>query len=201
MKRTLILLAGPPATGKSYLINKIREVIPDFFLITPDELKEMFADKYGFKNLKEKSDLEVKVWAFYYDILSRYMSVGKKIIISEYPFSDKQKNNLNSLALANDYQIITIRLVADFDSLWHRRQLRDLEKDRHLSHLMSHYQAGDQLCNRTLADNHISKEDFANIISQRQYNDFKLGTLFEIDVSDFSQVDYNDLLLKLKSEL
>lgn len=201
MKRTLVLLAGPPATGKSFLIAKIRQVIPDFFLITPDEIKEMFADRRGFTNLEEKSKLEVEVWQFYYQILQEYMIAGKKVIISEYPFSDKQKKRLEKLSKKNGYQLVTIRLVADFDILWERRKARDLEITRHLSHLMTHYQSEDTLLNRSLADNHITKQQFEEIINKRKYNKFKLGELLEVDVSDFKKVDYNKLIEQLQSKL
>ncbi|MBP2098647.1 AAA family ATPase [Enterococcus rivorum] len=201
MKRTLLLLAGPPATGKTYLISKMRRVIPDFFLITPDEIKEMYADRFGFDNLKEKADLELEVWQFYYSILDQYMTAGKKVIVTEYPFSEKQKPKLKILAERHDYQVITIRLVADFDVLWQRRQLRDQEQERHLSHIMSHYQAGDCLLERAKADNHISKADFAEIIAKRKYNEFQLGELFEVEVSDFSKVNYEELLEQIKNEI
>lgn len=60
MKKYLILIAGSPATGKSYLINEMRHALGDFFLITPDEGKEIFADQIGFDNLDEKKELEKK---------------------------------------------------------------------------------------------------------------------------------------------
>ena len=34
MDKYLILIAGSPATGKSYLINLIKEVLPDMFILT-----------------------------------------------------------------------------------------------------------------------------------------------------------------------
>lgn len=58
MKKTLILIAGPPATGKTYLVNLITEIQPKLYKITPDELKEDIADSKGFNNLVEKASLE-----------------------------------------------------------------------------------------------------------------------------------------------
>ena len=34
MKKTLILIAGPPATGKTYLVNLITEIQPKLYKIT-----------------------------------------------------------------------------------------------------------------------------------------------------------------------
>lgn len=194
MNKYLILLAGSPATGKTYLTNKIKQVLPNIFIITPDELKENIADSVGFDNLDEKKKLEEQVWSVYYQVLDLYMQIGRQFILSEYPFSDKQKAQLSHLAEEHDYQVITIRLVADFEKLWERRKQRDIQPDRHLSHIMSHYHFGDTLENRQLADNRITKEGFRQIIEGRQYHQFCLGTLYEYDVTDFSVVDYTKLL-------
>lgn len=194
MKKYLILLAGPPATGKSYLLEKIQTKYPSAFSLSPDQVKEMFAESHGFKNLNEKKILEKKVWQFYYCILEMYMQAGKRIMISEYPFSVKQKGRIEELINQYSYSVLTIRLEAEFNSLWERRKKRDRSLDRHLSHIMTHYEFGDQLSDRTEADNLIAKEEFKQIIIERGYNNFVLGKLFRIDVTDFSNVDYDELI-------
>lgn len=197
MNKYLILLAGPPATGKSYLVGIIEKQFPGLYKISPDEFKENLADSVGFDNLNEKRKLEVLVWKLYYQALDAYMHVGKEIVLTEYPFSDKQKDRIERLAKIYDYRIITIRLVADFGILWNRRMRRDIDPSRHLSHIMTHYHKGDTLSDRQKADDLISRDEFYDIIKSRGYNHFELGKLFEIDVSDFSQVDYSGLVKKL----
>lgn len=190
MKKYLILLAGSPATGKSYLISQLMEKLSPTVLITPDDIKETLADNVGFDNLSQKAELEVDVWQFYYQLLDSYMRMGKRYVLSEYPFSDKQKMKLKILAATYQYEVITIRLDADFETLWQRRQKRDVQLDRHLSHIMSHYHFGDKLDDRSKADNHITRGAFLDIVTKRAYNQFQLGKLFELDVTDFSKVDY-----------
>lgn len=190
MKKHLILLAGSPATGKSYLISQLMEKLSPTVLITPDDIKETLADNVGFDNLSQKAELEVDVWQFYYQLLDSYMRMGKRYVLSEYPFSDKQKMKLKILAATYQYEVITIRLDADFETLWQRRQKRDVQLDRHLSHIMSHYHFGDKLDDRSKADNHITRDAFLDIVTKRAYNQFQLGKLFELDVTDFSKVDY-----------
>lgn len=190
MKKYLILLAGSPATGKSYLISQLMEKLSSTVLITPDDIKETMADNVGFDNLTQKAELEVSVWQFYYQLLDSYMRMGKRYVLSEYPFSDKQKMKLKILAATYQYEVITIRLDADFETLWQRRQKRDVQLDRHLSHIMSHYHFGDVLTDRSKADNHITREAFLDIVTKRAYNQFQLGKLFKLDVTDFSKVDY-----------
>lgn len=201
MQKYLILLAGCPCTGKTYLINKLQQIFTDSLLVTPDEGKQLYAESVGFNSLTEKAALEQRVWRFYYGVLDLYMDAGKRVIISEYPFSDKQKSRLAQLADKYHYQVITLRLVADFDVLWQRRYQRDRSPERHLSFIMQSYHYGDTLADRSKADDHITKEQFYEICKTRKYDQFALGELIEIDVSDFKKVDYSTLLNYLKQKI
>lgn len=58
MKKYFILLAGSPGTGKTYLMNKLRERFPDMYAITLDEIKEYYAESIGFNNLEERAEQE-----------------------------------------------------------------------------------------------------------------------------------------------
>jgi predicted kinase len=202
MKKYLILLAGSPGTGKTYLMNQMKEQIPDMYTIAIDEIKEYYADSIGFDNLEQRAEQErKKVYPFFYRALDLYMEAGKKVIVSEYPFSDKQKEPLRELAEKYGYEVITIRLIADFEVLWKRRYQRDREPDRHLSYIMDHYHYGDVLEDRSLGTNHITKEAFKKIIQERQYDQFSLGTLYEFDVTDYQKVDYTSFLAKLAHQI
>ena len=198
MKKYLILLAGPPATGKSYLSRLICQALPETYTVSPDELKENLADNIGYNSLEEKVELEKVVWDYYYQALELYMKIGKQFILTEYPFSYKQKPILEKLCTKYKYDIITIRLVCDFETLWNRRIQRDLSDDRHLSYITSRYHYGDTLNDRTAADQLITKEEFAEIIQARDYNHFEMGKLYEVDVTDYSKVDYEPIIEELK---
>ena len=198
MKKYLILLAGPPATGKSYLSRLICQALPETYTVSPDELKENLADNIGYNSLEEKVELEKVVWDYYYQALELYMKIGKQFILTEYPFSYKQKPILEKLSTKYQYDIITIRLVCDFETLWNRRIQRDLSEDRHLSYILSHYHYGDTCRDRSAADQLITKEEFAEIIEARDYNHFEMGKLYEVDVTDYSKVDYEPIIEEIK---
>jgi len=194
MKKYLILIAGSPATGKSHVVKMIQDEYSNTLLLVPDEIKEMYADSSGFSNLEEKHQLEKKIWNFYYSVLNKYMKAGKQIVISEYPFSIKQYDTLKKYSEDYDYNVITIRLVAEFETLWKRRYKRDREFSRHPSHLMKSYHYGDQLLDTYKANNHITKLEFKNIIQDRKYNEFALGKVLEVDMTDFNTVDYDSII-------
>ena len=57
MKKTLVLLAGYPGTGKSYLMRQIQEAYPTFQILSPDAYKEEMWDRYGFDTMEEKKPI------------------------------------------------------------------------------------------------------------------------------------------------
>lgn len=199
MKKVLILLAGFPGTGKTYLGELLRRELGEFAQVSQDEQKEYYFDRYGFKDLKEKKKIEKKAWKSYYTLLEEKMSEEKRIL-SDYPFSLKQKPGLENLADQYGYKVITIRLVADLDVLFERQKQRDLDPSRHLSHIVTSYRKGDVLEDRSQADNLLTYEEFISRCTSRGYGTFAIGALYELDVTDYAKVDYYALVEELRKE-
>lgn len=193
MDKVLILLAGLPGTGKTYLCNMINEKFGPFFMLSPDELKEQYFDMFGYHDLEEKQDIEKMAWKKYYEVMEKQMNAESNII-SDYPFSEKQKPHIQQLVEEYKYKVITIRLTADLNILFERQRKRDLDSSRHLSHIVTSYQKGDLLENRSDADNLLTYEEFIKRCTTRGYATFKLGKLLEVDVTDFTRVNYFNLL-------
>lgn len=195
MQNTLILLAGYPGTGKTFLANLIMERLPKIHLLSPDSIKESNWDQFGFNNLDEKETLIAKSWQDYFKEMENLFR-SQVSIISDYPFSDKQKGQIEFLTDQYGYQVITIRLIADLDVLFERQKSRDLG-DRHLGHILKQYHKGIGV-QHDQADNLVNYEEFIQRCITRGYDTFSLGILFEIDVTDFSTVNYTQLLIELE---
>lgn len=200
MKKTLILLAGFPGTGKTYLANKIRSWKPDFITVSPDAIKEKFWDELSFNNLAEKEHAIQLSWEYYYTQLRGHMLSGTPVI-SDYPFSNKQKGTLSRLAEQYGYQVITLRLTGDLDVLYERQKQRDLDPERHLGHILTSYHYGQTLTNRNEADGLLDYDEFIRRCRTRGYGEFSLGYLLELDRTDFNSVDYEELFVKLQGWL
>lgn len=200
MKNTLILLAGFPGTGKSYLANILIKQFPDLEVLSPDDIKEEFWDRYGFENLDEKERLITLSWKEYYHRMEQKFQDNRSLI-SDYPFSEKQRSRLEDLSRKYDYQVVTIRLVGDLDVLFERQKVRDLDDTRHLGHIVNSYHKGMKLRCHDEADNLLEYEEFIRRCTTRGYESFALGDTIEMDVSDFSKVDYTDLLVYLEEKL
>lgn len=200
VKKTLILLAGFPGTGKTYLSHMIQKQVPFLEIVSPDDLKEEMWDQYGFDNLEQKNELIMLAWEKYYKTLEEFFS-SKVNVLSDYPFSNKQKEKLEKLCLDYEYQIITIRLIADLEVLFERQKKRDLDLTRHLGHIVKQYHKEDHLIKHDTADNLLDHTEFMNRMLNRGYDKFTLGHLIEVDVTDFTKVDYDQIIKKIQSLL
>ena len=198
--KTLILVAGYPGTGKTYICNKILNKYNYFTIISQDEIKESIFDKYGYNNIEEKNILTNYSREVYYKYLENIMS--KEIdIISDYPFSEKQKYLIEKLSYKYNYNVITIRLIGDLDVLYKRQRIRDLDKSRHLSHIMSKYHKGDVLKDRSKADLLLSYEEFINRCKSRGYDKFYIGNLLEVDVTNYELINYEEISNFIESNI
>lgn len=197
MKKILLLLAGYPGTGKSYFANMLDRTGKKFYTISPDEMKEQVWDEDGFDTLEEKEKTLQKAWKRFYTKLRQCME--KEIdIVSDYPFSEKQKSNLALAAEQYGYDIITIRFTAELKTLFQRQKERDLDESRHLGHILNCYHKGMTVQDRTKAEGILEEQEFFKRCKERGYDTFSLGTLIEVDTTDFSKVPYDSILKSLK---
>jgi hypothetical protein len=189
MKQTLILLAGYPGTGKSYLAELLMKQFTGFEILSPDEIKEEFWDAYGFRNEQEKEELIQKSWVEYYHRMEWKFTRGISLL-SDYPFSYK-----------HHVQIITIRMIADLDVLFERQKKRDLDTSRHLGHILKKYHKGICLKCHEEADNLLDHDEFIQRCTCRGYGTFALGTTLQLDVTDFATAPYDELMIRINELL
>ena len=200
MKQTLILLAGYPGTGKSYLAELLMKQFIGFEILSPDEIKEEFWDAYGFRNEQEKEELIQKSWVEYYHRMEWKFTRGISLL-SDYPFSHKQHDQLQEVCDKHHVQIITIRMIADLDVLFERQKKRDLDASRHLGHILKEYHKGIQLTSHEEADNLLDYDEFIQRCTCRGYGTFALGTTLQLDVTDFATAPYDELMIRINELL
>lgn len=188
----LILLAGPPGTGKSYLMELIRERF-DVQVVSFDLIKEATYDRDGIRDQEHKDQLYAEAQRDFFDSFDRGMAAGRNLI-SDYPFGPKQHDVLQSLCFRHDYQPLTIRLGADFEVLFERQRRRDLDPTRHPGHLVSCYRPGQVLTAGERKSAALTREEFHRRCTTRGYDTFQLGGLIEVDTTDFTTVRYHEVL-------
>lgn len=193
MDKVLILLAGYPATGKSTFCKRLLARHPGIPIIAPDNIKEEVWDEVGFDTEEEKASLESEVWKRYYSSVEECMEYGSAII-TDYPFSEKQRPTLSKLIDRYGYRAITVRFIGDLTAIYRRSRARDLSQSRHLGHIMSHYHKGDYLRDRSKADALVSLDILKDRCIGKGYGLFQLGDLIEVDATNLSRID-NDVII------
>ena len=197
MRGVLILLAGYPATGKSTFCSYLLERHPGIPVIEPDDIKEEVWDEVGYDNAEEKARLELRVWDTYYRRLADFMEMGSAVI-TDYPFSGKQRPTLSKLLTRYGYRAITVRFVGDLDVIYARSLARDLSQERHLGHLMNHYRKGDYLEDRSKADALVTRELLEERCVGKGYGGFVLGSLIEVDATDIASIDKEGIVDRIE---
>ncbi len=186
----IILLAGFPATGKTYMSNIIKAQYPHAMYISQDAFKELLYDTVGFNNIEEKNDVITMSRTMFYSAIEKSLAHNQMLLL-DYPFSYKQIEFLDNLKEQFKVEIMTVRLIGDLDVLYQRRVIRDLKPERNKGHILDCYN-GYESYN---ADNYpLSKEQYKANCLKGNYHHFAYGPVVELDVSDYDKIDY-DLML------
>ncbi len=192
--KKIILLAGYPATGKTYMSNVIKAKVPHAMYISQDEVKELLYDKIGFDNIIEKDELVEFARSIFYNIVDKSISKND-VVMLDYPFSYKQMDFLAKLKEKYDADFYTIRLVGDLDVLYDRRVERDLVDTRNKGHIMNSYHGYETYTRETYP---LSREEYKNNCTKGKYSHFKFGHLLEVDVTNYDEIDYTHIVGEVK---
>ncbi|MDO4901463.1 AAA family ATPase [Actinomyces sp.] len=201
----LVLIAGLPGTGKSHLCARIRERFPGCTQVSIDDIKERLWDTYGFDDVEQKRVLDREALKVFFKeietalsrpVHSKSMSddADGQMVLSDYPFSNKQLPTLQALCERRRAAAVTIRLTADLRVLFERQRRRDLDTSRHLGHIVNRYHRDDALTDRSAAAGLLTREEFYRRCTTRGYDDFRLGDLLEVDATDLDAVDHEAIL-------
>ena len=198
-KRTIIIFAGGPGTGKSGTARRFLDYLEndEIIKISYDEIKEKNWDRFGFDNNKQKD--RVNAWGLeeFYLTIQKTMWENKTILI-EYPFYQRHKPKLEELIAESGYSAVTVYLYTDMKTVYARGAKRDNGEDRHPGHLLECYHKETYRPEMLESVDRIapSYEEFTESISHKVY-DIAIGLNIPIDVTDFQTIDYADIYQKI----
>lgn len=187
--KKVILLAGAPATGKSYTSNIIKANHQTAMYIAQDEVIELLYDKIGFSCEQRKFQLIDYAREIYYQIVNQSLEENQ-IVMLDYPFSHKQIDFLDQLKADFNADFLTIRFVGDLDVLYDRRVERDLSGSRNNGHVLASYHGYESYTRTTYP---LPREVYKRNCINGKYHLFEYGQTIEVDVTDYAQIDYVQL--------
>ena len=193
----LIIVAGMPATGKSWIAGKLR----DHFglpVIEKDAIKESLFDTVGFESYEEKRALDVAANSELLEKVRRMAEEGRSLIVDN-NFDEESARELGKLLEKYDIDCTTVFLSGDTEVLYKRYVERDTAHRRHLGHAMqTHYPPHEG----ESTEFSMSREGFAERFLRRRMDVMTWGgRRIDLDTTDFEKVDVEGLYLRIKEKV
>ncbi len=182
MYKTLIIIAGMPATGKTTFANYLSEKM-QVSLICKDKLKEIIWDKVHY-NTDIRSESQ-KYGRLAYDLSFYFcesLMKANQTFIFESNFMNPCPEILSSNVIKYEYRVITVLFDGDVEVIHQRFMKRDNTKERHPG---------------LVSNNYFSNFEYFKKAIQ-PCRDFNYGDRhIIIDSTDFSEVSYDDIIAKI----
>ena len=183
-KPVLIIISGPPATGKTTLARQIAQKfsLPLFY---KDGFKELLCDVVGCTDRQETKKLGLASSLLLYYVAEPLLATGQSLIVESSFHSDLATPEFLNLKSKCDFEPFQIQCRTAGEMLVQRHQARTDGGERHPSHF-------DQL---------YFEESQAVLLKGYQEPMQIGGQLYIVDTTDFATIDYTALFEAVKSTL
>ena len=138
-ERVLIVVAGPPCTGKTTLAEKIARKF-NLLLLYKDGIKETLMDSLGAENREESRKIGIATYKVLYHLFEVVMRTGNSLVIESNFYAEYDSDKLNLLIRKYEYTAIQIQCRTESKVLFERYMKRAHSSDRHSGHFDLQYQ-------------------------------------------------------------
>jgi len=176
----LIIVSGPPASGKSSLGQRIARTLRLPY-VSKDGIKETLFDTLGWKDREWSRSLGAASNALLFYFAEAELAVGRSLVLESNLRSEEATPKIAELASRHDFQPIQVHCLAAGETLVARFR----ERKRHPGH-------GDE----TLI------EEIAPALRQAKPDILKIGgPIIEVDTTDWSKVDVGALVETIRAAM
>ena len=172
----MIIITGPPCTGKTTLGKKLAEELHLCF-ISRDDLKESLFDSLGWKDRDWSRKLGAASYHLLYHFMESLLAAGQSFIV-ETNFSPAFDTS-RFLELKSKYGFDSVQVHCETtdEVLYERFKARSESGERHPGH-------GDR----------VTYDEFKKSLGKNQHKSLDIGgTIIEVDTTDLESVEIGNL--------
>lgn len=174
---SLIIISGPPCSGKTTLGGHLAEALGLPF-IYKDGIKERLFNQLGWSDLKWSRQLSLASYDLLYYFAGALLRVSGSLVIEANFRPETETSRFLELKSIVDYQPIQVLCYTDGKKLLERFRARAASPDRHPGHL-----------------DLLNEPNLLPTLLSGRHSPLEIGgPVFEIDTTDFDAIDYGKLL-------
>jgi 2-succinyl-6-hydroxy-2,4-cyclohexadiene-1-carboxylate synthase len=172
----LILLAGPPATGKTSIGTWLAQALKLPFF-SKDVIKELMFDRMGWSDRETSARYSLAAWGILYSIIEAQLAAGAACVVDSTFQGARDSQQVRLIQEKYGVGIVQIQCVADGQTLYRRFLQRAHSPERHPGHV------------------EVTTHDYAlPDILRGRYDPLAIeSVLLEIDTTDFAKIAHENI--------